>query len=163
MNNLSCITIILFLFLSTSSLYAKKTIFDKFTCTKCHEVIDRNNIHKAAKKNCQDCHFKHGYLKRKRNKLKLKKQCLDCHTVKNIHKSGVMSYHPIKGKKDPLTNKELSCLSCHNPHSSSSSKLFRYRHGENTVYEGSKCLVCHWQKGSNQKAPNNPKYKEPIK
>ncbi|NWF52149.1 MAG: cytochrome c3 family protein, partial [Nitrospirae bacterium] len=57
--------------------------------------------------------------------------CLMCHPkiAKAPHAAGgvLQAGHPLSGRKDPSSKYgELSCSSCHNPHSSDYMNLFRY-------------------------------------
>jgi predicted CXXCH cytochrome family protein len=48
--------------------------------------------------------------------------------------------HPLKGRKEPKSRDgKLSCVSCHNPHSSDYPRLFKYP--ANKAYE--LCKYCH--------------------
>ena len=71
--------------------------------------------------------------------------CAMCHPDKSSGRHvlaglGFGDAHPVRGKPDPSREgKELSCVSCHSPHSSSHKGLL--------VLDGTKtenlCLLCH--------------------
>ena len=100
-------------------------------CQSCHEgTAIKKNVHPALTKfGCTGCHDPHGsdnetLLKASGNKL-----CLTCHakiTGEHVFTSFDGKIHPMEGKPDPgRPGKTLSCLSCHDPHSSNHPKLWR--------------------------------------
>lgn len=115
-------------------------------CYNCHDKAEftKKNVHAAIMMGCTSCHNPHA----NRTKFLLEKGitnlCLTCHA--EIAKMGHVSAgtgrpsHPFRGKKDPARpDREFSCASCHNPHSSDNIKLFRYPAG--SAYE--LCTRCH--------------------
>jgi predicted CXXCH cytochrome family protein len=106
-------------------------------CFTCHDKADfnRKNQHSpVAVGMCMSCHRPHT----SENNALLPKfaidVCLECHAdvAKNPHAISGFSGggHPLDGKtyKDKAGRKQdLSCPSCHNPHSSESKKLFQFQ------------------------------------
>ncbi len=116
-------------------------------CRACHDAVDQGrNKHKAlTRAGCTGCHDAHGgpnefLLVKKTNDL-----CRSCHEkfgdgahVTSLAAAG----HPISGVPDPRhKERELTCASCHDPHSSSSPKLLRF--GEDAMES---CSSCHGDK-----------------
>jgi predicted CXXCH cytochrome family protein len=73
------------------------------------------------------------------------KLCTSCHEKQSSGKHVMAGFstgddHPLRGRADPVrTSRELSCVSCHNPHSSSQQKLFvNEQAGTDSV-----CRQCH--------------------
>lgn len=99
-------------------------------CYKCHESkTSKRNVHSPmAKGQCTVCHRAHAsnttslLMTRHLNDL-----CVSCHTkyAKGPHAvRGLTGNHPMWKKPDPSRpGKEMSCASCHDPHSSDFSKL----------------------------------------
>lgn len=122
-------------------------------CYNCHDKSDftRKNVHAAVMMGCTSCHNPHANKTKFLFEKGTNNLCLTCHAdvAKNPH--AVAGFggqgHPFRGKrvkkketvegktvekieagKDPLRpEKEFSCSSCHNPHSSDSIRLFRYK------------------------------------
>jgi len=71
--------------------------------------------------------------------------CINCHTDKGsgrhiVAAVGGSYFHPTRGKQDPLRkDKELSCVSCHDPHTSDSPRLWRLNVGSGFEL----CRKCH--------------------
>ncbi len=94
---------------------------------------------------CAICHSPHA----SENPFNLVKTtwdlCLSCHIDKGSGKHIVKGffvtyYHPTHGKPDPLRKgKELTCASCHEPHTSDSPRLLRLNVGSGFAL----CKKCH--------------------
>lgn len=94
-------------------------------CTICHSPHaseNPSNLHKPTWDLCNNCHIDKGSGK---------------HIVAAV---GGSYFHPTRGKQDPLRkDKELSCVSCHDPHASDSPKLWRLNLGRGFEL----CRKCH--------------------
>jgi predicted CXXCH cytochrome family protein len=117
-------------------------------CYACHDkgMFTKKNVHPpVAAGQCTTCHTPHSsdmdsLLEKPVNEL-----CGDCHDGKATGKHILAGYglgdrHPTKGKPDPSRpGKELSCTSCHVPHSSNKKFLFSAEADKS----GNLCLMCH--------------------
>ncbi len=113
-------------------------------CFLCHveekSLFHRKFIHgPVSTGDCLVCNDEHSsdYQFMLRNKIN--SVCSDCHP-----KSGYVNHpvnrHPVSGVPDPLRpGRELSCTSCHNPHSSDVSQFMFYR----SKSSFSICSECH--------------------
>lgn len=112
-------------------------------CLNCHD--DKKVDEKAVTKHppfeggeCLACHDPHASDQPKLLPKKVKEVCMECHADK-VKKQHPVPYHPVDGVDDPSQEgKELSCVSCHNPHQSGFRKLF-YKTGNRTQL----CFDCH--------------------
>jgi len=116
-------------------------------CFNCHDKSEftHKNVHPPVEAGmCTSCHTPHA----SENVFQLLKPinsvCADCHPDigKTPHVVSGFSTkgHPLMGKKDPAREgREFACSSCHNPHSSESIRLFRYKAG--SPFEI--CTYCH--------------------
>jgi len=133
-------------------------LFADESCIDCHDdVLDKPLKHEAAVLDCTFCHDpNHDTDTGEPYRLLEKGQdlCFQCHDnftpgFPQYGRQSVghpVSGHPTSGPKDPLyPKKEFSCISCHNPHSSKSPKLFRYDYSKDTAYKGLLCSTCHWK------------------
>ena len=132
------------------SLLLKK---DNDLCLNCHsdkeEALKKETVHPPAGEDCKNCHNPHGtdfayQLNNKMNDL-----CFSCHDKEGfkLHVlSGVMGRsggHPLEGKKDPSNpERDMSCISCHNPHGTDTPKLWNF--GAKSKFE--LCRGCHQDK-----------------
>jgi DmsE family decaheme c-type cytochrome len=123
-------------------------------CFNCHDktVFTRKNVHMpVAGGMCMSCHKPHAS---DHTALLIKEPyplCLDCHA--NVRKAphAVAGFsaagHPLGGSRkwkkpadDPMRpGKRFYCGSCHDPHSSDSMKLFRYKAASSFEL----CAQCH--------------------
>jgi len=117
-------------------------------CYQCHdkEVFSRPNVHPpVATGQCTACHNPHAADNSSLLLQPLPYLCQSCHDDKKDGKHILRGYglgdnHPIQGRKDPSRiRRELTCTSCHNPHSSISRHLFAA--DVNTPKD--LCLKCH--------------------
>lgn len=144
-------------------------------CTDCHSQLEKPVKHEGALMGCDSCHAPHGTTTRFPYRLLMKTNdlCFQCHDEAKLLRGGFPLYgvpsnghplasHPVSGPKDPLyPNREFSCVSCHNPHSSDMEKLFRYRYkGDKNPYQGNVCAVCHWTIAYAPPAPPVPPWNE---
>jgi predicted CXXCH cytochrome family protein len=115
-------------------------------CYNCHDKADftKKNVHMAVLGGCGSCHSPHAsqshalLLQPSINGL-----CLQCHPNIPQRPHAVARWgggHPLRGKNDPVRKgKEFSCISCHDPHSSDSVRLFRYKADSGIGI----CKYCH--------------------
>jgi predicted CXXCH cytochrome family protein len=116
-------------------------------CYNCHgkEMFEKENRHPpAAEGQCLICHNPHASQNPAMAILPVNEVCLGCHpgVLKGPHAAGTFSLrgHPLEGRADPKSRYgELSCASCHDPHSSAFPTLFRYP--AQTAFE--LCVNCH--------------------
>jgi predicted CXXCH cytochrome family protein len=85
------------------------------------------------------CHSPHASEKPYLLSQTMNDNCIGCHRAQETGRHIVSlpggRIHPIKGLHDPSNpTKEMSCTSCHNPHSSNFAKLYSV---------GQKCKGCH--------------------
>jgi predicted CXXCH cytochrome family protein len=130
------IVFIAFLFSGVSEYNTALIVPSKQECLSCHENLTRNEtVHPELATTCDICHTSNGSEHPKAGTKgfslseKLPVLCYNCHTEfqENAEKFPVV-HGPV--------NSALSCLNCHNPHSSPSKKL---------VLDSSNalCLKCH--------------------
>lgn len=126
-------------------------------CYNCHDQTEftKKNIHMAVLGGCGSCHTPHA----SENKTLLLQStinllCLQCHQDVFKKPHAVARWggsHPLEGRRveragkveisrDPVRpDKEFSCTSCHNPHSSDYARLFRYKADSGIGL----CKYCH--------------------
>lgn len=100
-------------------------------CYNCHDKKEftKKNVHAAVMMGCTSCHSAHAADNPKLLQKGINALCASCH-AKEASGKHVMAipgkgFHPIKGRPDPSDpSKEMSCASCHVPHSSDFEKLF---------------------------------------
>ncbi len=104
-----------------------------------HEPVDDGR--------CNRCHDPHGSdISNKFLRKKVWYLCTTCHTDKKRKGHVVRTFsgkaHPTKGVKDPTSKegKELSCISCHNPHVSNNGYMLRGYMGSGRMLW---CKRCH--------------------
>ena len=119
-------------------------------CGECHtDKIDefKNNsfVHgPVAVGSCTSCHDPHASAEPAQLYAPINQLCSGCHsTVKegdHVGRGTRKAGHPLSKVKDPLREgKQLSCVSCHNPHSGKSADLFI----RNLSGRFSLCQECH--------------------
>lgn len=120
-------------------------------CYVCH---DRGAFTKAtqhspvANGECTTCHNPHSSDHASNLEYPPGEICMNCHGEEAsenhvLRDLGLGDRHPVSGKPDPSRKgKEISCLSCHNPHSSEHRSLLAHDRAkvENL------CLQCHKKK-----------------
>jgi len=106
---------------------------DESLCFGCHDrkPFQRKTVHAALEQGCQTCHTPHAGEKKKLLLDDVNAVCGQCHSDMSKH------FHKVQGVTDPRTNEPLTCLGCHNPHSSDLPSLL--------VYEPTRelCIQCH--------------------
>lgn len=116
----------------------------KYLCYLCHDqkrVLGGKIVHDAVKHNgCEACHDPHSSNYKAHLVTDERSLCVspECHPrFKKITMGHPVANHPLRSVRDPLRpEREFSCSSCHNPHSSDFSLLLP---GE----EYSFCSKCH--------------------
>lgn len=115
-------------------------------CYGCHDkgMFTKKNVHAAVASGCTSCHNPHSSDNGSILTSPVSELCAMCHDKQAsgrhvMVKFGTGDDHPVKGKTDPSrTGKELSCTSCHNPHSSEMKTLFT-----NEKQPDNLCEMCH--------------------
>ena len=111
-------------------------------CFSCHKEakFSREYTHSVAISGCgQRCHNPHANMNQYLLPQRINELCIGCHSAQETGMHIVTlpggRIHPIRGVPDPrVPTKELSCASCHNPHSAKYSKLYKSRKN---------CRRCH--------------------
>ncbi|MEW6600789.1 MAG: cytochrome c3 family protein [Nitrospirota bacterium] len=94
---------------------------------------------------CTICHSPHASENPSNLHKPIWDLCINCHTDKGsgshiVAAVGGLYFHPTRGKRDPLRkDRELSCVSCHDPHASDSPRLWRLNVGSGFEL----CRKCH--------------------
>jgi len=125
---------------------------DAALCNECH--VDKGTALKKWQFRhgpvdagmCEICHDPHGSPYPGQLRQPVNKLCLSCHesVATGIHVNRTVSGegHPLGGKKDPnpaAKGRELSCVSCHNPHGGD----VRYFFINNAEDRLQLCQMCH--------------------
>jgi predicted CXXCH cytochrome family protein len=117
-------------------------------CYSCHEkkAFSKKNVHQPVTTGeCIACHAPHASDIASILKKPLEPTCVKCHEKTSSGEHVLIRYdiggiHPVGDKPDPSRKgRELSCVSCHNPHSSAMKLLFP-NENRNTQ---DLCLMCH--------------------
>lgn len=121
-------------------------------CAECHEdkaaeFKKRKFIHgPIAGGMCEACHDSHGSQNYGQLKAPINELCLSCHEVikktPHVVRTTTGDGHPLSGRKDPSspkTGREMSCISCHNPHAGD----VRYYFVNNAEDRLQLCQLCH--------------------
>lgn len=111
-------------------------------CYICHNKANftKKYIHPPITLTCMLCHKPHASDHRHLLYTTINEVCTDCHRAqaKGGHVVSTISgerQHPVKGVLDPSDPvNEISCVSCHNPHSSDYKNLFP---------SANICMRCH--------------------
>lgn len=104
-------------------------------CYNCHDNSEFNRPvkHTPAESGlCAVCHDMHSADQRMLLKLPASDGCLQCHPKidrqPHAARGSTQAGHPIRDRRTPKAKTgELSCATCHNPHSSDFRTLFRYK------------------------------------
>lgn len=116
-------------------------------CFGCHDksMFGKKVVHAAVGMGCTGCHNPHASNAASLLLSPVEKLCVTCHEKQSSGKHVMAGFslgdrHPMKSATDPAKpSRELSCVSCHNPHSSSQQKLFV----NETSSPSNLCLLCH--------------------
>lgn len=110
-------------------------------CYNCHDksLFTKKNVHAAVAMGCTSCHNPHVSENAKLLSKAINPLCATCHADKasGRHVMAIpgKGFHPIGGRPEPgNTGKQMSCISCHDPHSSDFEKLYP---------SGAICSKCH--------------------
>ena len=116
-------------------------------CFGCHdegEFTKTTEHSPSAEGQCGFCHAPHSSDNAHYLNYPLEDLCMMCHPD-NISGDHVLvglainDVHPVNGMPDPSrTGQDLSCVSCHTPHSSNHRKLFPQDDQQENL-----CLLCH--------------------
>jgi predicted CXXCH cytochrome family protein len=102
-------------------------------CFGCHDPkpFQRKTVHAALERGCDSCHDPHSAGRRGLLREDVNPMCLECHSDMSRH------FHKTSGVTDPRTDRPLTCVGCHLPHSSDEKALLSH--------EGTRelCLQCH--------------------
>src|SRR5512141_1096719 len=94
-------------------------------------MFTKKVVHPALAMGCTVCHNPHASNAASLLTAPVEKLCVTCHDKQASGRHvmaglGLGDGHPLKGKTDPSnTRREISCISCHNPHSANVKRLFR--------------------------------------
>jgi predicted CXXCH cytochrome family protein len=121
-------------------------------CYECHadmsvELKKRKYLHGPVEAGmCESCHDSHGTQNESQLLMPINELCLSCHghlrNQTHVVRTTSGEGHPLKGKPDPLkktSGKEMSCISCHNPHGGD----VRYYFINNPSDRMALCQMCH--------------------
>ncbi|GAB7027091.1 cytochrome c3 family protein [Geotalea toluenoxydans] len=125
---------------------------DAALCNECHadkasEFKKKKFLHGPIEAGmCEICHDPHGSNFTSQLRLPINELCLSCHESvgKETHVVRLTdgAGHPLKDKPDPSkpgSGRDLSCISCHNPHGGEARFFF-----QNNVEDRMQlCQVCH--------------------
>ncbi len=125
---------------------------DAVLCNECHaekttELKKRKFLHGPVEAGmCEICHDPHGSAFPSQLHQSINDTCLSCHetVAKGAHVVRITGGggHPIKDKPDPSkpgSGRDLSCVSCHNPHGGD----VRYFFPNNLDDRMQLCQMCH--------------------
>jgi predicted CXXCH cytochrome family protein len=123
---------------------------DADLCVECHEdkldeYLQAEFVHGPVDAGlCLVCHDPHAGDEPMQLVLPAFELCSSCHekiaSEPHVTRGSVGKKHPVRGVTNPAGNGEdLSCASCHNPHSGATSALFRW--GLDSRF--SLCAKCH--------------------
>ena len=121
-------------------------------CYECHsdmslQIKKKKFIHGPVEAGmCYACHDPHGSQNESQLLKPINDLCLSCHghirNQKHVVRTTLGDGHPLSGKNDPSkkgSGRQLSCVSCHNPHGSD----VRYFFTSNSDDRMSLCQMCH--------------------
>lgn len=125
---------------------------DSALCVECHEdkstdFAKRKYVHgPIAGGMCEVCHDPHGSANRAQLRMPINTLCLSCHETvarrPHILRTPSGEGHPVSGRKDPsasASGRDMSCISCHNPHAAD----VRYFFVNNAEERMALCQMCH--------------------
>ncbi len=103
------------------------------TCLQCHDrgMFTKKVVHAALEDGCSTCHNVHDNNIGELRGARVNDLCGTCHDAAKTHA------HKTSGVPDPRTGAELSCVSCHNPHSSDFEHLVPFD------FKRDLCVQCH--------------------
>ncbi len=112
-------------------------------CVNCHKLqkmLEQHSVHyPITKDGCISCHDPHGsnfpfFLDKEVNGV-----CVACHvSIKKLENNHPIMGHPVYGETDPAdSDRQFSCISCHDPHSSE----FDYLLADEEIMQT--CVRCH--------------------
>jgi predicted CXXCH cytochrome family protein len=123
-------------------------------CYECHsdmsvQMKKRKYLHGPVEAGmCEACHDSHGSQNESQLLMPINELCLSCHghirRQTHVVRTPDGQGHPMKGRPDPLkkaSGKEMSCVSCHNPHGGN----VRFYFVNNPEDRMALCQMCHYK------------------
>jgi predicted CXXCH cytochrome family protein len=104
------------------------------TCMQCHDrrEFTRKNVHAALEEGCTSCHDVHDRQGLALRGAAVNEKCAGCHDAEKTHA------HKTGGPaKDPRSGEVLSCVSCHEAHSSNFEHMTKFDEKRDL------CVQCH--------------------
>lgn len=121
-------------------------------CYECHadmanQIKKKKYVHGPVEAGmCDACHDPHGSQNESQLTKPINELCLSCHGhlrgQVHIVRTTTGESHPLSGRPDPVkkgTGREMSCISCHNPHGGA----VRYFFVNNAEDRLALCQMCH--------------------
>jgi predicted CXXCH cytochrome family protein len=107
---------------------------DLETCVQCHDRKEfaRTNVHAAIDEGCATCHDLHKNNFSELSLTPVNDLCIGCHEEAMSHAHPIGSEH-----KDPRTGAPMTCVSCHEAHSSDFDYMLSFDHQRDL------CIQCH--------------------
>jgi predicted CXXCH cytochrome family protein len=104
------------------------------TCLQCHDRRDftRKTVHAALEEGCTACHDVHDREGLALPGAAVNDKCAECHDAAKTH-----AHVTGPPAKDPRTGEALSCVSCHEPHSSNFEHMMSFDEKRDL------CVQCH--------------------
>ena len=98
-------------------------------CIECHNMqnmMERPKVHEPLiKEGCTGCHNPHGSNSLFFLATDIISSCYKCHPkIEKLGNNHPIMGHPVSGPQDPRNHdRQFTCVSCHNPHSSEFDKF----------------------------------------
>ncbi len=107
---------------------------EEATCTQCHDrgPFEKETLHGAMDSGCTTCHDLHKSNFEFLIGSGVQQLCMECHEDATMHA------HPVGPQfQDPRDNEPLTCMSCHEGHSSDYQHMLSFDHRRDL------CVQCH--------------------
>jgi predicted CXXCH cytochrome family protein len=107
---------------------------EQATCTQCHDrgPFEMETLHGAMESGCTTCHDLHESNYAFLTGPGVQQLCIDC------HEDAAMHAHPVGPQyTDPRDDEPLTCMSCHEGHSSNYQHMLSFDHRRDL------CVQCH--------------------
>jgi predicted CXXCH cytochrome family protein len=109
-------------------------------CVECHvekqTLLDSAAVQHPVASDCTGCHNPHSSDQQHLLKLDVYRLCTECHEDHKINHP--VGKHPLRFVTIEGTEKEISCVSCHDPHGSPNQALLKVGGGSMEI-----CMECH--------------------